>query len=59
MTHFELYKDKAEEYRWRLRAGNNEIIADSAEGYINKSDFEHGIELVKQEAPGAEIEDHT
>jgi hypothetical protein len=59
MIHFELYKDKAKEYRWRLRAGNNEIIADSGEGYINKSDCEHGIELVKQEAPGAEIEDHT
>ncbi len=29
---FELYKDKAGEFRWRLQAENNEIIADSAEG---------------------------
>ncbi len=30
---FELYKDGAGEYRWRLQAGNNKIIADSAKGY--------------------------
>jgi uncharacterized protein YegP (UPF0339 family) len=30
---FYVYEDEAGEYRWRLRAGNNETIADSAEGY--------------------------
>lgn len=59
MAQFELYKDKAGEYRWRLRVDNGEIIADSGEGYINKSDCMHGIELVKQQAPDAEIEDQT
>ena len=59
MAQFELYKDEAGEYRWRFRADNGEIIADSGEGYVNKSDCKHGIELVKQQAPGAEIEDHT
>lgn len=59
MAKFQLYKDKAKEYRWRLRADNYEIIADSAEGYINKSDCEHGIELVKSLAPDAEVEDLT
>lgn len=59
MAQFELYKDKSGEYRWRFRADNNKIIADSGEGYINKSDCEHGIELVKRQTPGAEIEDQT
>jgi uncharacterized protein YegP (UPF0339 family) len=57
---FQIYKDKADEYRWRLRAeGNWEIIADSAEGYVEKSDCEHGIDLVKQQAPSATVEDQT
>lgn len=59
MAHFELYKDKSGEYRWRFRADNNKIIADSGEGYISKSDCEHGIELVKRQTPSAETEDQT
>ena len=59
MAHFELYTDKATEYRWRLRADNNEIIADSGEGYVHKHDCEHGIELVKSQSPTAEVEDQT
>lgn len=57
MAKFQLYKDAKGEYRWRLRADNGEIIADSNEGYNAKSDCEHGINLVKREAPGAPIED--
>ncbi len=56
---FELYKDNAGEYRWRLQAQNNEIIADSAEGYKNKADCEHGIELVRTLAPTVPINDKT
>jgi uncharacterized protein YegP (UPF0339 family) len=59
MADFQIFKDKAGEYRWRFRADNYEVIADSAEGYVNKSDCEHGIDLVKQLAPAAEIEDQT
>lgn len=51
IAQFELYKDVSDEYRWRLRADNYKIIATSGEGYINKSDCEHGIELVKRQAP--------
>ncbi len=43
---FEVYKDDAGEWRWRLVAGNNEIIA-SGEGYRDKRDCLHAIELVK------------
>ena len=59
MAKFQIFKDKAGEYRWRLRASNNEIIADSAEGYKRKSDCEHGIDLLKLLAPTAEVQDQT
>jgi len=58
MAKFQIFKDKAGEWRWRLRAsGNNEIIADSAEGYVNKADCKRGIDLVKEQAPGASVEE--
>lgn len=56
---FEIFKDSAKEYRWRFRASNGRIVADSAEGYRNKSDCQAGIEIVKKEAPGAKVEDRT
>lgn len=34
----EIYKDNKKEYRWRITAPNGNIVADSAEGYKNKSD---------------------
>ena len=52
---FEVYKDRGGEWRWKLRASNSRVIADSSEGYKNKQDCVHGIDLVKQEAVGAEI----
>lgn len=51
---FELYEDKAGEFRFRLKAGNGEIIATS-ESYKTKSGCENGIESVKKNAPEAEI----
>ena len=56
---FELYKDNAGEFRWRLQAENNEIIADSAEGYVNKAACEHGIQLVRTLAPTVPLNDLT
>ena len=51
---FEMYKDKAEEFRFRLKARNGEIIATS-EGYTTKAACENGIESVRKNAPEAEI----
>ncbi len=51
---FEMYQDKAGEYRFRLKARNGEIIAVS-EGYSAKAGCENGIESVKKNAPDAEI----
>ncbi|MBQ8696956.1 MAG: YegP family protein [Clostridia bacterium] len=51
---FELYTDKAGEYRFRLKAKNGEVIATS-EGYKTKASCENGIESVKKNAPDAEV----
>ncbi len=51
---FEVYLDKAGEYRFRLKARNGEIIAVS-EGYKAKAGCLNGIESVKKNAPDAEI----
>jgi uncharacterized protein YegP (UPF0339 family) len=59
MAKFDLYRDKKRQYRWKLRADNNQVIADSAEGYVKKSDCEHGVELVQKLAPKAKVEDQT
>jgi uncharacterized protein YegP (UPF0339 family) len=57
MAKFELFKDKAGEFRWRFVANNGQTIATSGEGYKRKIDCEHGIDLVKQDAPGAKVEE--
>lgn len=44
---FELYKDKSGEFRFRLKAGNGEIILVS-EGYKQKASALNGIESVQK-----------
>ena len=51
---FEIYTDKAGEFRFRLKAGNGQIIAVS-EGYASKASCENGIESVKKNAVDADI----
>ena len=51
---FEVYTDKAGEFRFRLKATNGQIIAVS-EGYKAKASCLNGIESVKKNAPEAEI----
>jgi uncharacterized protein YegP (UPF0339 family)/uncharacterized protein YuzE len=58
-TKFQIYQDRKGEYRWRLRARNGEIIADSNESYSSKASCEHGIDLVKQQAASAAVETAT
>jgi len=56
LTHpkFEMYQDKAGEYRFRLKARNGEIIGTS-EGYAAKAGCLNGIESVQKNAADAEI----
>lgn len=51
---FEVYEDKAGEYRFRLKATNGQIIA-VGEGYKAMAGCLNGIESVKKNAPDAEI----
>ena len=51
---FEMYQDKAGEYRFRLKARNGEIIAVS-EGYVAKASCLNGIESVRKNVVAAEI----
>jgi uncharacterized protein YegP (UPF0339 family) len=55
MAKFEVYPDKSGQWRWRFRANNGRIVADSAESYVNKTDCNDGAKIVKAEAPNAEI----
>ena len=56
MPKFEIYKDAAGKFRFRLKAPNGEIIA-SGEAYESKYSCKNGIESVKTNAPKAEIVD--
>lgn len=45
-----IYTDANDQWRWRLVAANSRIIANSGEGYHNKNDCLHAIDLVKGSA---------
>lgn len=51
---FEIYKDKAGEFRFRLKATNGQVIA-TGEGYTTHANCINGVESVKKNAVDAEI----
>jgi len=51
---FEVYKDKKGEYRFRMKAGNGEIIA-TGEGYPQKANCLKCIDSIKKNAADATI----
>lgn len=53
---FEIYQDKAGEYRFRLKARNGQVIGVS-EGYAAKDSCENGVASVKKNAVDAKIEE--
>ncbi len=53
---FELYEDKAGQYRFRLRAKNGEPIL-ASEGYKSKASCENGIDSVKRNADSEIVEE--
>ncbi len=58
MAHkFEIYKDKAGEYRVRFKY-NSEIMF-STEGYSSKASAQNAIESIKKNGPEAAIEDNS
>lgn len=56
---FDIYQDKKGEWRWRLRAANHRIVADSGEGYKNRGDCIDIIKVLKRDIPSASVEDIT
>ncbi len=55
MYTFEVYKDKAGQFRWRLVAPNKKSIAESGEGYTSKQACLDGIKSVQEHAAGAKV----
>ena len=55
---FEITKDNAGKFRFRLKAGNGEIIAVS-EAYESMASAKNGIESVKKNAAEAAVVDLT
>ncbi|WP_435102369.1 HVO_2922 family protein [Halarchaeum sp. P4] len=55
LARFELFRDRGDEWRWRLRHRNGNIIATSGEGYTRKHNAQKGLRSVMQNAPEAEI----
>ena len=53
---FEIYQDKAGEWRWRLRASNGNLVAITEEGYVSKENVIRALESVRRIA--AESKDH-
>lgn len=51
---FEIYKDKAGEFRFRLKATNGQVIA-TGEGYTTHANCINGVESVKKNAADSEI----
>jgi len=51
---FEVYTDKSGKFRFRLKAGNGEVIA-VGEAYNSKDSCLKGVDSVKRNAPDAAI----
>ena len=58
MAHkFEIYKDKAGEFRVRFKYNSESIF--STEGYSSKASAKNAIESIKKNGPKAEVEDNS
>ncbi|MGZ5367115.1 MAG: YegP family protein [Aeromicrobium sp.] len=55
---FELYTDKAGKFRFRLKAGNGQVVA-VGEAYESKRAALNGIESIRKNAAGASLDDQT
>jgi len=53
---FEIYKDSAGGFRFRLKSGNGEVIA-SSESYVSKASAKNGVASVQANAATADVVD--
>ena len=56
---FEIFKDAKKEFRWKLKAGNGKILVVSNDSFASKSSAQSSIELIKEGAAKAPVEDNT
>ena len=56
---FEVYEDNSNEFRWRAKAANGQVVATSSQGYKTKADCEDAINLIRKGAAKAHVEDKT
>ena len=57
MAHkFEIYKDKSEEYGFRFRAPNGEVMF-QGQGYKQKQSAKCAIKSIQKNAPDARVDD--
>lgn len=52
---FEYYRDKKDEWRWRLVASNNKVVADSGEGYESENAVKEAIGRIRGGAAMATV----
>lgn len=55
LARFEVFCDQGEEWRWRLRHRNGNVIATSGEGYTRKHNALKGLRSVMRNSPEAEV----
>ncbi|WP_323171006.1 DUF1508 domain-containing protein [Natrialba sp. PRR66] len=56
-SRFEVYQDRADEWRWRLVHWNGNILADSGEGYTSRANAERAVRSVRRAVPAATVAD--
>jgi uncharacterized protein len=54
---FEEYKDSADQYRWRAKSSNSQVVAASGSSYKSKSDCDQAVDVIKKGAAKATEED--
>ena len=52
---FEIYEDKAGKFRWHLKAGNGEIIA-QGQAYSSEDGARRAVEAVRSAAADSELQ---
>jgi uncharacterized protein YegP (UPF0339 family) len=58
-TVFEVYKDTADEFRFRLKDGEGTLLATSGKGYKTQADCLKVIDTIRNTAAKAKLEDLT
>jgi uncharacterized protein YegP (UPF0339 family) len=56
---FELYKDKQDEFRFRLKDDEGTTLAISPHGYKARPDVQKAIDAIKANAAKAKVDDQT